>query len=236
MSSNNWPLDQRLRIERHVADGAPCAVEMRREGQPVHAAGRAGQDGRRAPHPQADPQRAEGGAHGLRLVVRATRDSRRHQLVHHGRLAGLARRALARRGRATRAVHQTWPPERPSRSSAMAGGRGERHAGHHRASPHPDPLPQAGEGREAVVHDRHHTPSYTTSSDGPGHGDRTGAHVFHRRRLQHDVATDRIALEQAQQRVVRQAAPGRTGGASATCCANFSNIGAHWPPGTPTIS
>ena len=48
--------DQRFRIERHVADGALGAVEMRGEGEPVDAAGRAGKHGGGAAHAQADPQ------------------------------------------------------------------------------------------------------------------------------------------------------------------------------------
>ncbi len=65
--------DERLGVERHVADGPPRAVEMRGEGQPVDAAGRARQDRGGAAHPQAHPQRPEGRAHALRLVVRAGR-------------------------------------------------------------------------------------------------------------------------------------------------------------------
>jgi hypothetical protein len=60
-------------IERHIADRAPRAVEMRGEGQAVDAAGRARQDRRRAPHAQTDAQGAEGRAHGLRLVMRTDR-------------------------------------------------------------------------------------------------------------------------------------------------------------------
>ena len=63
--------DQRLRVERDVADAALGAVEVRGEGKTVNAAGRARQDGRRTAHAQADAQRAEGRAHRLRLVVRA---------------------------------------------------------------------------------------------------------------------------------------------------------------------
>ena len=62
--------DQRLRIERHVTDRAPRAIEMRGERQAIDAAGRAGEDRRGAAHAQADPQRAERRAHALRLVVR----------------------------------------------------------------------------------------------------------------------------------------------------------------------
>ena len=62
--------DQRFGIERHVADRAPRAVEVRGEGQAIDAAGRAGQDRRGAAHAQADAQRAEGRTHALRLVVR----------------------------------------------------------------------------------------------------------------------------------------------------------------------
>ena len=62
---------ERLGIERHVADRAPRAVEMRGEAQAIHAARGAGEDRRSAAHPQADAQRTERGAHALRLVVRA---------------------------------------------------------------------------------------------------------------------------------------------------------------------
>ena len=63
--------DQRLGVERHVADRSPRAVEMRGEGQAVHAAGGTREDRRRAAHAQTDPQRTERGAHALRLIVRA---------------------------------------------------------------------------------------------------------------------------------------------------------------------
>ena len=64
---------QRFGIEGHVADGAPRAVEMRREGQSVHAACRTRQHGRRAAHSQSHAQRAECRTHALRLIVRAGR-------------------------------------------------------------------------------------------------------------------------------------------------------------------
>ena len=62
--------DEGFRIERNVADRPASAVEMRREGQTVHTAGRPREDRRRPPHPQPDPQRAERRTHGLWLVVR----------------------------------------------------------------------------------------------------------------------------------------------------------------------
>ena len=62
--------DERLAVEGHVAHAAACAVEVRREREPVDAAGAAGQDRHRAAHPQAHAQRAERRAHALRLVVR----------------------------------------------------------------------------------------------------------------------------------------------------------------------
>ena len=65
--------DESLRIERHIADRAFRAVEVRGEGQAVDAACRAAKDGRGSPHPKADAQRTESGAHALRLVVRADR-------------------------------------------------------------------------------------------------------------------------------------------------------------------
>jgi len=89
---------QRFGIERHVADRAPRAVEMRHEGQPVDAAGRAGQHRRHPFHPKAHAQAAEGRAHALRLVVRALRVILR-EAVQQLRLAGLARRRLHLAGR-----------------------------------------------------------------------------------------------------------------------------------------
>jgi hypothetical protein len=65
--------DQSLGIERHVADGAARAVEVRGEGESIDAARRAAQHRRRPPHPQPDAQRAESGAHALRLVMGADR-------------------------------------------------------------------------------------------------------------------------------------------------------------------
>ena len=122
--------DERLGVERHVADGAARAVEMRREGQAVDAAGRARQDRRGAPHPQADPQRAEGRAHALRLVVRpagiirwrsdrGSRSCRRRcGRLAHLVLAGVAAMpVLARR----RDVHSVRLPE--AASSAATSGR-----------------------------------------------------------------------------------------------------------------
>ncbi|KAL0564841.1 hypothetical protein ABG067_009635, partial [Albugo candida] len=44
---------------------------MRREGEAVDAAGRAREDRRGAPHPEADAERPERRAHRLRLIVRA---------------------------------------------------------------------------------------------------------------------------------------------------------------------
>jgi hypothetical protein len=63
--------DQRFGVERHIADAALRAVEMRGEGQAVDTAGRTRQDRRSAAHAQADAQRTECRAHALRLVVRA---------------------------------------------------------------------------------------------------------------------------------------------------------------------
>ena len=60
---------QGFRIERHIADSSFGPIEMRREGQAIDATSRAGQDRRRAPHTEPDAQRAEGRAHGLRLIM-----------------------------------------------------------------------------------------------------------------------------------------------------------------------
>ena len=79
--------DQGFRIERDVADRALGAVEMRGEGQTVHAAGRARQDGADPAHAKPDAKRAKGGAHRLRLVMRAL-GVIRLQLRHY---LGLAR-------------------------------------------------------------------------------------------------------------------------------------------------
>ena len=67
--------DQRFRIERHVADGAPGPIEVRGEGQAIDAAGRAREHCRRAAHSEADAQAPKGRAHGLWLVVRDRGDS-----------------------------------------------------------------------------------------------------------------------------------------------------------------
>ena len=79
--------DQRLGIERHVADRPLRAVEVRGEGEAVDAAGRAAEHARGAAHAKPDAQRAEGRAHALRLVVRAQRI-----------VAGVALERLARAG------------------------------------------------------------------------------------------------------------------------------------------
>ena len=82
--------DERFRVERYVTDGATGAVEMRGEGQAIDAAGRAGEHGRGAAHAQADTQRTECGAHGLRLVVRTLGIVCSVTIEHFG-LAGLGR-------------------------------------------------------------------------------------------------------------------------------------------------
>ena len=93
--------DQRLRVERHIADGASRAIEMRGEGQSIDAARRAGEDRGGTPHPKANPQRTKGRAHALRLVMRALRivggvaleclaHSRSGRSVAHLGLAGVA--------------------------------------------------------------------------------------------------------------------------------------------------
>ena len=61
--------DQRFRVKGHVAYGAPRAIKMRGEGEAINAAGGPGKNGGRAPHAKPDPQRAEGWAHALRLIV-----------------------------------------------------------------------------------------------------------------------------------------------------------------------
>ena len=63
--------DERFGIKRYVADAAARAVEVAGERQAVNAAGGAREHGRGAPHPKADAERPEGGAHRLRLIVRA---------------------------------------------------------------------------------------------------------------------------------------------------------------------
>ncbi len=90
--------DERFGVERHVADGAARAVEVRREGEAVHAAGRARQDRRGAAHPQADAQRAESRAHALGLVVRTRRvilGIALKRLAHAGGVGRLAHLVLA---------------------------------------------------------------------------------------------------------------------------------------------
>ena len=91
--------DQRFGIERHVADGALGPVKVRREGQAVDAAGRAAEHARRPAHAKPDPQRAEGRAHALRLVVRADGIVARvalERLVHAGGFGGLAELLFSR--------------------------------------------------------------------------------------------------------------------------------------------
>ena len=103
--------DQRLGIERHVADGAARAVEMRREGQSIDAAGRAGQHRRGAAHAQPDAQRAERRTHALRLIVRAGRIVRgvlRQRLALAGRRRRPAHLILA--AVAAQPVGLAWPP------------------------------------------------------------------------------------------------------------------------------
>ncbi len=122
------PAHQRLGVERHVADGSLGAVEMRGEGQPVHAAGRATQDRRHAAHAQTHAQRAKRGAHRLRLVVRATRIVRLQpvqRLALAGRAGGLQHRlaaamaAAAGRGR-ERTVHVRRHPRRSLPATAAS--------------------------------------------------------------------------------------------------------------------
>jgi hypothetical protein len=84
--------DQRLRIERHIADRAARAVEVRGEGQAIHAAGRSRQDRGGAAHAQADAQRPEGRAHALRLVVRDPSDNRRRTASSVSLLPAMRRR------------------------------------------------------------------------------------------------------------------------------------------------
>ncbi len=87
------PRDQGLGVERDVAHRAPRAVEVRGEGEPVHAAGGAGENRRRAAHAQSDAQRTERGTHRLRLVVRPLWIVARILLERVTR-PGVARRAL----------------------------------------------------------------------------------------------------------------------------------------------
>jgi hypothetical protein len=101
---------QGLGVERHIADRAPRAIEVRGEGEAVDTAGRARQHGCRAPHAQPTRKRAECRAHGLRLVVRAGGIVLGELLQHlglarllgssaHGVLAGMAPIAAAARYR-----------------------------------------------------------------------------------------------------------------------------------------
>ena len=61
---------QCFRIERHISDRAAGAVKMRGESQSIDAAGRAGENCRRATHAKANAQGAESRTHALRLIVR----------------------------------------------------------------------------------------------------------------------------------------------------------------------
>ncbi len=85
--------DERLRIERHITDRALRPVKVRGEGQAVDATGRAAEDARGPAHAQSHAQRAEGGAHALRLIVRTDRIVVRvalERLVHPRGFGGLA--------------------------------------------------------------------------------------------------------------------------------------------------
>ena len=94
---------KRFGIERHIAHGALGAVEMRREGQAVNAAGGARKDGRRPAHAKADAQRAERRAHALRLIVRPLRIILRILFEHLALACSL--RCFSHLGRACVAAH-----------------------------------------------------------------------------------------------------------------------------------
>ena len=112
--------DECLRIERHIADRAFGAVEVRGEGQSVDAACRAAKDGRGSPHPKANAQRAEGRAHALRLVVRADGIVARVALQRFARARGFrgfaqdlfARMAIGTRSRPGRRGSYSCGPRR----------------------------------------------------------------------------------------------------------------------------
>ena len=115
--------DQRLGVERHVADRPTRAVEMRRERQPIDAAGGPAQDRRDPAHPQPHPQRPERRAHRLRLVVRPLRIVRREPVEDRafagrpgGRQHGLAT-CVATTGAGRQGVHDLIRPRRPLRAT-----------------------------------------------------------------------------------------------------------------------
>ena len=51
-----------------------------------------------------------------------------------------------------------------------------------------------------------------------------------------DMPSDRLALEQAEQLILRERLRAVRRGVSATLLASVSNSDAHWPPGLPMIS
>ena len=74
-----------------------------------------------------------------------------------------------------------------------------------------------------------------TSSD--GFSSIVAAHMSSMRcRIQHDAAADRVAGEQAQQRVLRQRGSAGPAALRPPVRASCSNSGAHRPPGLPMIS
>ena len=119
--------NQRLGIERHVADRPPGSVEMRRERQPIDAASGPTQDRRDPAHPQPDAQRPKRRAHRLRLIVRTLRviggqpvEDRAFAGCPRGRQHGLATRMTttgARRQKVRQRVHQPMRPRRPLRGT-----------------------------------------------------------------------------------------------------------------------
>ncbi len=202
--------DERLGVERHVADGAARAVEVRGEGEAVDAARGARQDRRGAPHAQADAQRAEGRAHALRLVVRPGRI-----------VGGVAIERFALAGGRCGAPHLV-----PARMAAdpVTLGRGDVDR---------NDLPLAATCLAVVRHRRRGRVVIDDFAGGAGesgfgrggvHGRKIAGfqtvvvddferllldfvlphHVERRRRLEHDVAADCIAAEQAEQTVLGQ--------------------------------
>ena len=68
------------------------------------------------------------------------------------------------------------------------------------------------------------------------HHQRLAAHVFDRRRIEHDVAADRIALEQAEQRFLRSAASAAPAAPRPPARPVPRTAAPSWPPGRPMIS
>ena len=97
--------DQGLGVEGDIAHRAPRPIEVAGEAEAIDAAGGATEHRGRAPHAQTHPQRAEGRAHGLGLVV-GTRCRGVQRLGGRVRHGGVRRAGRGGHGGVTRQVTQ----------------------------------------------------------------------------------------------------------------------------------